>query len=109
MTFHHQVDVDATVKLMAAGYDAGMNFFDNAEVYAGGKSEEVMGAALKKLGWRRGSYLVATTLFWSLHDNAHKRNTLNAIMPTRIGSWLRVAARGSANVRRLIFWAAHRL
>jgi voltage-dependent potassium channel beta subunit len=77
VTFHHQVDVDATVKLMAAGYDAGMNFFDNAEVYAGGKSEEVMGAALKKLGWRRGSYLVSTKLFWGRHDNANERNTLN--------------------------------
>ena len=45
VTFHNQVDVDATVSMMAAGYDAGMNFFDNAEVYAGGKSEEVMGEA----------------------------------------------------------------
>ena len=39
---------------MAAAYDAGVNFFDNAEVYASGKSEEVMGDALKKLKWRRG-------------------------------------------------------
>ena len=44
----------------------GVNFFDNAEVYAGGKSEEVMGAALKKLGWRRGSYLVTTKIYWGL-------------------------------------------
>jgi voltage-dependent potassium channel beta subunit len=77
VTFHNQVDVDATVKLMAAGYDAGMNFFDNADVYAGGKSEEVMGAALKKLGWRRGSYLVSTKLFWGLHQNPNEQKTLN--------------------------------
>jgi voltage-dependent potassium channel beta subunit len=63
--------------MMAAAYDAGVNFFDNAEVYAGGKSEEVMGAALKKLGWRRGSYLVSTKLFWGLHDGPNERNTLN--------------------------------
>ena len=62
---------------MAAAYDAGVNFFDNAEVYASGKSEEVMGAALKKLGWRRGSYLVSTKIYWGLHDSPLERNTLN--------------------------------
>jgi voltage-dependent potassium channel beta subunit len=63
--------------MMAAAYDAGVNFFDNAETYAAGKSEEVMGAALKKLGWRRGSYLVSTKLYWGLHDGPNERNTLN--------------------------------
>jgi voltage-dependent potassium channel beta subunit len=77
VTFHTQTGVDDAVEMMAAAYDAGVNFFDNAEVYAFGKSEEVMGAALKKLGWRRGSYLVSTKLFWGLHDNPNERNTLN--------------------------------
>ena len=77
VTFHTQADIDAAVDMMAAAYDAGVNFFDNAEVYAGGKSEEVMGAALKKLGWRRGSYLVSTKLFWGLNDGPNERNTLN--------------------------------
>jgi voltage-dependent potassium channel beta subunit len=63
--------------MMSAAYDAGVNFFDNAEVYAFGKSEEVMGAALKKLGWRRGSYLISTKLYWGLHDNPNEKNTLN--------------------------------
>jgi voltage-dependent potassium channel beta subunit len=54
-----------------------VNFFDNAEVYADGKSEEIMGAALKKLGWRRGSYLVSTKLYWGLHDSPNENNTLN--------------------------------
>jgi aryl-alcohol dehydrogenase-like predicted oxidoreductase len=58
-------------------YDAGVNFFDNAEVYAFGKSEEIMGEALKRLGWRRGSYLVSTKLFWGLHDGPNEKNTLN--------------------------------
>ena len=62
---------------MAAAYDAGVNFFDNAEAYAHGKSEEVMGAALKKLGWRRGSYLVSTKLFWGLNEGPNEQNTLN--------------------------------
>lgn len=77
VTFHHQAGVEQAVEMMAAAYDAGVNFFDNAEVYAGGKSEEVMGAALKQLGWRRGSYLVSTKLFWGLHDGPNERNTLN--------------------------------
>jgi voltage-dependent potassium channel beta subunit len=77
VTFHNQAGVESAVEMMAAAYDAGVNFFDNAEVYARGKSEEVMGAALKKLGWRRGSYLVSTKIYWGLHDNPNERNTLN--------------------------------
>ena len=77
VTFHNQVDVGATVEMMTVAYDAGVNFFDNAEVYAFGKSEEVMGEALKRLGWRRSSYLVSTKLFWGLHDGPNERNTLN--------------------------------
>ncbi|HEY5730351.1 MAG TPA: aldo/keto reductase [Anaerolineales bacterium] len=77
ITFKNQVDVDAAVEIMAAAYDLGVNFFDNAEAYAGGKSEEVMGAALKKLGWRRGSYLVTTKIYWGLHDSVNESNTLN--------------------------------
>ncbi len=77
VTFSHQVDLDAAVETMAAAYEAGVNFFDNAEIYAGGKAEEIMGAALKKLGWRRGSYLVSTKFFWGLHDGVNERNTLN--------------------------------
>jgi voltage-dependent potassium channel beta subunit len=46
-------------------------------VYADGKSEEIMGESLKRLGWRRGSYLVSTKLFWGLHDNPNETNTLN--------------------------------
>jgi voltage-dependent potassium channel beta subunit len=77
VTFKNQVDVKAAVEIMSAAYDAGVNFFDNAEVYAGGKSEEVMGAALKQLKWRRGSYLVTTKLFWGLHNGVNEHNTLN--------------------------------
>ena len=77
VTFHTQSGLESTVAMMAAAYDAGVNFFDNAEAYAGGESEKLMGAALKKLGWRRGSYLVSTKLFWGLHDGPNERNTLN--------------------------------
>lgn len=77
VTFHTQTGVDDAVEMMSAAYDAGVNFFDNAEGYAFGKSEEIMGAALKKLGWRRGSYLISTKLYWGLHDNPNEKNTLN--------------------------------
>jgi len=77
VTFHNQADVDAAKEMMAAAYDAGVNFFDNAEAYAKGKSEEVMGAALKQLGWRRGSYLISTKLYWGIYNGVNEKNTLN--------------------------------
>mgnify|MGYP000964691982 FL=1 len=77
VTFHRQVDVDSAVEMMSAARDAGVNFFDNAEIYSKGKSEEVMGAALKKLGWRRGSYLVSSKFFWGLNDGINEKDTLN--------------------------------
>jgi voltage-dependent potassium channel beta subunit len=77
VTFHNQAGVESAVEMMTAAYDAGVNFFDNAEVYAGGKSETVMGEALKKLGWRRGSYLISTKLYWGLHEGVNEKNTLN--------------------------------
>ncbi len=77
VTFKNQVDVDAAVELMSAAYDAGVNFFDNAEVYASGKSEEVMGAALKRLKWRRSSYLVTTKFYWGLYNGVNEKSTLN--------------------------------
>ncbi len=64
VTFSAQADVDLAADMMKAAYDAGVNFFDNAEVYAHGKSEEIMGKALQKLGWRRDSYTVSSKVMW---------------------------------------------
>ena len=64
VTFGNQVKVDDAVDLMKAAYDAGVNFFDNAEIYGRGKAEIVMGEALKKLGWRRDSYLISSKVLW---------------------------------------------
>jgi voltage-dependent potassium channel beta subunit len=79
VTYANQVNVDAAVEMMAAACDAGVNFFDNAEAYAGGQSEQVMGAALKKLGWSRLNYVVSTKFFWGLPDavTVNRKNTLN--------------------------------
>jgi voltage-dependent potassium channel beta subunit len=64
VTFGSQVDVDAAAEMMRIAFEAGVNFFDNAEVYADGVAEEIMGAALKRTGWRRSDYLVSTKIFW---------------------------------------------
>lgn len=64
VTFSNQLDVDNAVACMKAAYDAGVNFFDNAEIYAHGQSEIVMGKALQQLGWRRDSYLVSSKVMW---------------------------------------------
>ena len=78
VTFDNQLDTDLALNCMQAAHDAGCNFFDNAEAYAGGKSETIMGEALRELAWPRWSYLVTTKLFWGLHGNdPNMRNTLN--------------------------------
>ena len=77
VTYGNQMGEAAARECMAAAYDAGVNFFDNAEVYAKGESERLMGEALRKLGWRRSSYLVSTKFYWGLHDGPNEKNTLN--------------------------------
>jgi len=80
VTYHNQVDVAAAREMMAAAFDAGVNFFDNAEVYAGGKSETVMGEALRQLKWSRLDYIVSTKFFWGIDNDArpvNRKNTLN--------------------------------
>ena len=80
VTYHTQVDTKAAQEMLAAAMDAGVNFFDNAEVYAQGQSEVVMGAAFKALGWPRLNYIVSTKFFWGLdRDGAavNRKDTLN--------------------------------
>ena len=77
VTYHNQVDTRAARELMAAAFDHGVNFFDNAEAYAGGQSETIMGAALRELGWSRVKYVVSTKFYWGLSEGPNQRNTLN--------------------------------
>ncbi len=77
VTYGSQVDTKAAVECMAAAWDAGVNFFDNAEVYARGMSETIMGEALKQLGWRRAQVVVSTKFFWGINDGPNEKNTLN--------------------------------
>ena len=66
---------------LAAAKEGGVNFFDNAEVYANGRSETIMGEAFRQLKWPRLDYVVSTKFFWGLNDKGregpNKRNTLN--------------------------------
>ena len=58
--------------------DRGVNFFDNAEAYAGGESERIMGRAIQELGWDRATYVISTKLYWGIHDDVvNMENTLN--------------------------------
>jgi len=80
VTYHNQVDTAAAREMLAEAMGAGVNFFDNAEAYAGGKSEVVMGEAIKALKWPRLNYIVSTKFFWGLDregNAANRKDTLN--------------------------------
>jgi len=80
VTYHNQVDTKAATEMLAAAFDAGINFFDNAEGYAKGQSEIVMGEAFKALKWPRLNFVVSTKFFWGLELEGaaiNRRNTLN--------------------------------
>ena len=64
VTYGGQVGEDIALKCMSAAYDAGVNFYDNAEAYARGNAEIVMGNVIKKLGWRRDGIVVSSKVFW---------------------------------------------
>lgn len=72
VTFGAQIEDNSSEKLIAAAYEAGINFFDNAEIYAQGKSEIVMGKILKNMGWDRTSFLVSSKVFFG--DGRKKPN-----------------------------------
>lgn len=81
VTYHNQVDTTSATEMLAAAFDAGVNFFDNAEVYAQGESEVVMGQAFKALKWNRLDYIVSTKFFWGLaregNTTTNRKDTLN--------------------------------
>lgn len=77
VTFGSQLDTGLAKACLTAAREGGVNFFDNAEQYAGGESERIMGRALAELGWPRYSYVVSTKLFWGIHEGVNMQNTLN--------------------------------
>jgi voltage-dependent potassium channel beta subunit len=77
VTFGPQMDLDRVIACLATARNAGVNFFDNAEVYARGESETLMGKAIAELAWDRRDYLISTKFFWGIHESPNTRNTLN--------------------------------
>jgi voltage-dependent potassium channel beta subunit len=77
VTFGKQIGDPVAKQLMHAAYDAGINFFDNAEAYADGQAEKVMGSILKKSGWRRSSFLVSSKVFFGYEDNRPNQSGLS--------------------------------
>ncbi len=80
VTFANENQIETAkqaAECLSAAQEAGVNFFDNAEAYAGGESERVMGEAFRELGWKRNEYVVSTKLFWGLSNVPNMRNTLN--------------------------------
>jgi voltage-dependent potassium channel beta subunit len=74
VTFHKQIDDQAASRLMERAYENGINFFDNAEAYALGESEKMMGRVLKNLGWERSSYVVSSKAFFGWRGKQNKPN-----------------------------------
>ncbi len=64
VTYGSQVGEDVALECMKVAFDNGVNFFDNAEAYASGRAETVMGNVIRKLGWRRSDLVISTKLFW---------------------------------------------
>lgn len=77
VTYANQVDVSNAREIMAAARDAGVNFFDNAETYAAGESERIMGAALRELGWAREHIVLSSKFYWGLSEDPNVHHTLN--------------------------------
>ncbi len=77
VSFKNQLADDTAAACMQAAYEAGCNFFDNAEIYAMGESESIMGRVIKQLGWARGTYVISTKVYWGLTDKPNLKNTLN--------------------------------
>jgi voltage-dependent potassium channel beta subunit len=77
VSFGAQLAGDNARECLAAAYDAGINFFDNAEVYAAGRSESIMGDAIAQLAWPRHSYVVSSKFFWGIEESVNTSNTLN--------------------------------
>ena len=74
VSFHKQIDDSVADELMGIAYDNGINFFDNAEVYALGESEKMMGRVLKNKNWDRTSYTVSSKVFWGWRGKENKPN-----------------------------------
>ncbi len=77
ITFGNQIENNTSEELMKMAYDGGVNFFDNAEIYADGKSEEVMGGILQKMGWSRDSFILSSKVYFGAGAKVPTQKGLN--------------------------------
>ncbi len=77
VTFGKQIGDPVAERLLHTAYEAGVNFFDNAEAYADGQAEKVMGSILKNSGWRRSSYIVSSKVFFGYEDDKPNQTGLS--------------------------------
>lgn len=96
VSFGPQLAGDSARESLAIAYDGGVNFFDNAEVYAGGQSELIMGEAIAQLGLPRHTYLISSKYYWGIEGGVNTHNTLNR-------KYLLQAVEGSLRRLRLDF------
>jgi voltage-dependent potassium channel beta subunit len=77
VSFDNQMKDDLAMECMQTAYEAGCNLFDNAEAYAAGESEAIMGRVIRELGWRRSNYVLTSKYFWGIENVPNMANTLN--------------------------------
>src|SRR3954447_19285187 len=77
VSFGPQLDAGLARDCLEAAWDHGVNFFDNAEAYAAGESETIMGKAIAELGWARESYVISTKVYMGLTEGVNTKQTLN--------------------------------
>ena len=94
LTFGKQIGDDVAEKLMHIAYEQGVNFFDNAEIYAQGKSEIVMGKILKKSGWDRSSYIVSSKVYFG--DGRRKPNQIATKVKVKTNTQQRIPFRNAS-------------
>src|SRR5690349_9988560 len=77
VTFANQLDTSLAKDCIKYAFDKGVNFYDNAEVYSDGESEEVMGEAFRQIGLKRNEYVLTTKFFWGIENRINFKSTLN--------------------------------
>jgi aryl-alcohol dehydrogenase-like predicted oxidoreductase len=104
VTYGSQVGEDAALDCMSAAFDAGVNFFDNAEAYASGKAEVVMGNVIRRAGWRRADLVISTKIFWGgkgPNDRGlSRKHIIAAAAPARLRRSHLLPSSGSGNTGR---------
>jgi len=77
VSFDKQMKDDQAMECMQAAHDAGCNFFDNAEAYAAGESEAIMGRVIRELGWPRNTFVLSSKFYWGITNVPNMKYTLN--------------------------------